>query len=534
MKKFLNLLFLIVIFCLLPIGISAKSFDYYVDESVKESGDGSEEDPFKSIKEALDEADKSDEIFISNGEYKESFTLNKSIKLFGESENGVVIIGSILMMDDTLIEDLMIKGSAGPIVVESGADAKVKNCTITNFSGIGINAKEGKGKLELIDSKITGTNGKGLYIQRGKEIEIRGNLISQNGEEGLDIRSKVDGVVINNDIVNNGESGIELIIGSADLDIKDNDIEGNGSSGIATQFYKDFDKKGNVNITNNDIAGNDKYGIDCNRPHGGSPGSSYWGDSIELKGNSIDSNDEGAISDYCKFIEAVDENEEEDNRIVETSKDQESEENEKEEIKNDEINNEDSNQNEELSEEEKIRIEQERQKEIEENKKKIEAIKTKFSDLEKDLSFVEKGINEIIDYNNTKLFFYGVNESKINELFKKIQGSEEKLNEISTMVRLAQIDEAEDEIVFKKKIDDEELKINRQKDYLQTKQSDFSLFIFFKKHLYLVIGIIILFLGGIVVLIYFLIKKKKTRKITKSKEKDKIKKKNKKKFPNFI
>lgn len=321
-KKTIIMVLACVVF-LWPLFSRAADYDYYVDRSVSKSGDGSQKEPFKSINDAMKKANGkkgSRNIFIKRGDYKENVEIKKSVKLYGENEGGVIITGKIRMNDGTRLENITVRdGGNSTVVVMPDASVEIENCTVRDFGLIGIESLAGKGKLKVSGSKIIDGDGKGFYVQRGKTVEISGNEVVGNAEEGIDLRDSIKGSVANNIIKENGESGIELIVGSADLKISNNSIADNGSSGIATQFYPNpgLNDKGKVFIENNLIVGNIKYGVDCNIPQGGNPGKDYWRDSIDLIDNNMNANKISSINAYCKFISAVDDDEESDNILAE-------------------------------------------------------------------------------------------------------------------------------------------------------------------------------------------------------------------------
>lgn len=267
----------------------------YVDEKVEDSGDGSSDKPYKKISKAI-EKDCS-EIKLSKGTYKEDVSLKKSVKLVGNSKDSVIIEGKITMAHDAEINKLTV--TSGGINISDGADAHLENVKIKS-SNIGI-MTTGGGKLVITDSIISG-NRKGMYVQYGKTIKITDCKVYDNKEEGLDIRANVSGSINNNEIYSNGESGIEVILGKAELSILNNEIKKNKSSGIAAQFYSDTDKAGDVNIKNNIITGNSNYGLDCKAPSGGEGRpKGYWAKSMDLSSNKIIENKKKDIAGSCKF-----------------------------------------------------------------------------------------------------------------------------------------------------------------------------------------------------------------------------------------
>ncbi|MBU2028399.1 DUF1565 domain-containing protein, partial [Patescibacteria group bacterium] len=77
----LSVIVFFIFFAQTSLGVS---YDIYVDKSYKEDdADGSSEKPYKTIAEALEEADSGDKIYIKNGTYKETFSLKKEIELYG-------------------------------------------------------------------------------------------------------------------------------------------------------------------------------------------------------------------------------------------------------------------------------------------------------------------------------------------------------------------------------------------------------------------------------------------------------------------
>jgi hypothetical protein len=308
-----NIIFIAVFFCFFFFVPDANgaSYDYYVDSGYGGDSDGSKERPFDNISEAIKASDKKEKIFIKKGKYAEKIVIDREVSLHGEDRGKVFLSGGTLeMKKNSSISNVTIEGGSTAIQVDSEIDVEINNCIIKKFGKIGINALSGNGRVAVKNSNIHGGSGKGLYIEQGREIRISESKVYDNREEGIDIRAKAKGFIKNNNIYNNGESGIEIIIGSSEVLISGNSINSNGASGIASQFYEETKKIGEIAIKNNNISKNKKYGLDCSFPSGGNPGSSYWGDSLSLSGNNIKENRIRSINNFCKIIDAVDEREE--------------------------------------------------------------------------------------------------------------------------------------------------------------------------------------------------------------------------------
>lgn len=462
-NKKIKVFFVVCLFVVMPLVSNAEDYDYYVDRSALKSGDGSKEKPFKTITEAVE---KGGDIFVENGKYNESIELKKATRLYGKSESGVVVLGKIIMNDNTRIQDLTVRGVKTVITINKDADAEIENCTIRDFGEVGIKAVSGSGKLKVSNSKITNGDGKGFYIERGKVIELLSNEVLDNDEEGVDIRSKVKGVVKNNIISNNGESGIELIIGSSNLKVENNTIKRNGASGIATQFYPERDNKGQVNIINNGIGENKKYGLDCNRPQGGVPSSSYWKDSIELAGNSIYANQIKSINDYCDLIDVVDDDEAADNAIKDAGY-------------KDEMFNDKKNAESELTEEEKGRIEMEEEVERRIKKQRLGEIESILEKRELFDTEIEKAIQELKNENRIKIFFLGISTEKVDNLLLKIENKESELKKLQLLMEEIDL-EAEEEISIQENLDDMMNTINQQREVVSKEKNSFNLWMWVK------------------------------------------------------
>lgn len=426
----------LVFLCFLafPFSSQGSSYDLYVDKSYdKDDSDGSKDKPFEKISEAIEEAAKNSSgersIFVKKGTYTETFKSGKDVKLYGENTSGVIISGPITLKDGGLLKNLTVTGGYSGVVVEADADATIDSCSIIKSEKIGINGELGKGKVSIINSLISGGQGKGIYIQQGRSVEISKNEISDNGEEGIDVRAKVGGNIKNNSIYSNRESGIEFIVGSADLVISGNSIKKNRASGIAAQFYSETSKKGAISIKNNTISKNKKFGLDCATPSGGNPSGSYWKDSIDLSGNTIEENSDDPINNSCHIIEAVDKEKEAVTNIVKDNPlpDSVSQNNSEEETKI---------IAEEVAEQEKINRET--------------ALKEKIASFvsweENYQEKTKQRIEKIQKRGFWKKLFFGADKQEIAEAKIEIQNGSENLNNLELILSAAQEEESKNSI----------------------------------------------------------------------------------------
>ncbi|MFO7806892.1 MAG: right-handed parallel beta-helix repeat-containing protein [Candidatus Moraniibacteriota bacterium] len=475
-KSFLRILFFTSFFGVLFFTSSivlADDYDIYVDTDHDGEEKGTEDEPFNSIKDALKEAEAEDlsDIYIKEGTYEGDLVVEESVNFIGEDKNEVIIEGDIEANDDFKAEKLTLKGS---VVIEGDSDLELKDCKVKDFSGIGIEALEGDGKVEVEDCEVSG-EGKGFYIMRGREIRIENNDIHHNiGEEAVDLRAELSGIIKDNKIHNNGESGIEVIVGEADLEIIGNDIEDSGSSAIATQFYPDWEDKGKIVIKDNTLEDSDNYGIDCKRPQGGSGGDNYFRDSLEVSDNEIQDNDKGDIADYCGLdkeeekpvpqppspSEAKKENA---NTNSEENKDDSGE----------QVGNGDEDSQENISEEEKR--DNEKEKELEKNRERVRKEKNILLDKqseEKQIFLQEK--KQIKNKNAISVFFLGPSYQKIEEAENKIKEMEDNLVEMKELQKQALSEEDKKEIGDQ--IKESQSFIEENKNKIKDQEDRFSLF----------------------------------------------------------
>lgn len=279
--------------------VSAASYDYYVEAG--ENGDGSEDDPFGSIKDAVDEiGDKEGKkIYVKPGTYSAAFTLPKGTTLVGSDAKDVSITGLVTLSNDTTVSKISISGAGGLLVLKN-ASVTLERIRIKGVVGTGLKSEAGKARIILRDSLIEG-NRKGAYLQAGTTFEASGLEVVKNREEGIDIRENVDGSITKSSFHDNEESGLEIVLGSAKFSISGNTFTSNGASGVAAQFYDGAKKLGNVSITGNTFTRND-WGIDCKAPQGNMDSKFYFLNSLTVENNTFKENRDGEISGRCKIL----------------------------------------------------------------------------------------------------------------------------------------------------------------------------------------------------------------------------------------
>lgn len=285
----------------------------YVNSDGDDEDNGTADQPFKTLEAAAEEINEgeADDIKLGKGSFDGGVIFDQGVSINGAGKGSTTITGPLTFKKKAALKNVSIRTKArNAVTIGKSSVATIKNVDIREYMGIGIWIMSGGGVLTLEDSRIGGASGKGIYAEPGTKLNLIGNIITNNKQEGVDIRQNTRGTIKNNTITDNGESGIEIIVGSSDFVISGNDIKNNGASGIAHQFYELNKKFGTITTTGNTLTGNDKYGLDCNKPQSGNTPVGYWADSITLEGNTLGNNKRGDTSATCKFIEAKTEEEE--------------------------------------------------------------------------------------------------------------------------------------------------------------------------------------------------------------------------------
>lgn len=253
---------------------NADRTEIYVDSSFHGFSDGSAEQPYNSIKEAIDLAEDGDTIYVFGGLYDEALVIEKKIKLWGSIENGPSIID--------YSEDLR-------YTVEINADyAEIQNFDIRDSeriktSPIGALICIKSNNVVLQGNNISNSNSSGIYLAPGSN----GNVISGNKvnsvENGIYVSSSITNDIFNNIIYNCSEKAI--FIESSQSNRFYGNIINNNMFGL---YAKDCS---NINITNNTINTSHYQGIYLDQINDGIIKNNFINNSIQdalfIKSNDV-------------------------------------------------------------------------------------------------------------------------------------------------------------------------------------------------------------------------------------------------------
>jgi parallel beta-helix repeat protein len=155
--------------------------DIYVDDDAPPDGDGSYENPYQTIKTAIDNASSKDIIYVFNGSYYENILLNRSIILKGENKHTTTIFGTIeIIADQVTVSRFTVKNT---VYLTYASEVAIYNNVITGFTGkYGIRIWQSP-HAKIVENTITNIEGNdfllaGIFSDVSKYGIIKGNTIT--------------------------------------------------------------------------------------------------------------------------------------------------------------------------------------------------------------------------------------------------------------------------------------------------------------------------------------------------------------------
>lgn len=302
---------IMAVFVFLPIfTFSSHSGDIYVNAKASGTQNGSKSHPFKTINQALGKADSGDEIHVAKGEYEENITLKKNIKLYGEDKNNTIIKAdkdkwsTVFVENDSKIDNFTIKGGENGIWVERKAEFSVSNCILksNNQDGIAIEGddkskKSRKVSISKTEIKYNGMSG--IYTQGPRRVIVTDSEIRDNRKDGINLGAGTSAWLEGNLIKNNGANGLKIDIGGAEIWSKKNSFRENSQAGVEIDY---FGGDGKVDISKTKFVANETYAISKIQKNVPSVRFSAWGNNLIVEeNNNFWESKKGNISDILIF-----------------------------------------------------------------------------------------------------------------------------------------------------------------------------------------------------------------------------------------
>ena len=179
---------------------------YYVDDDAGEGGNGTEDNPFETIQEAIDAADDGDILYILQGTYNERIDTNKSLTIEGEDRNGTYI--DMLFFEES-DQNILFNFTMEHVTFEKDShDNVISNCS---FIGDGYEAIELRGSnRNRINNCSMNTTGYYGFVMR----ESQGNLVENCSimNHGILLGGESIQDYITNDFHNNTVNGKDLVV----------------------------------------------------------------------------------------------------------------------------------------------------------------------------------------------------------------------------------------------------------------------------------------------------------------------------------
>lgn len=291
------------VFILPVVAFSSHKDVIWVDERANGKEDGSSKHPYEKIEDAMNEADKGDEIRVRNGEYHENVKIKSGVKLVGSGKYSTVIRAksdskpAIVMKNGSKISDVTVKNGNNGIEVEGDGKASIENCLIKRNKQDGIEIGKGdtsEARRVLVYKSVIKENGRNGIDSEKRRVDLEENEIYENKNDGVRLASGTNAWFHNNLIRDNKGSALTVTLDFSNIWIKDNQFRESGREGIEISSYGN---PGKINIQKTKIWANSRYGI-AKVARNTSVSEDYWSKNLTYKGlpNQIAENAMGQIS----------------------------------------------------------------------------------------------------------------------------------------------------------------------------------------------------------------------------------------------
>jgi len=182
--------------------VSYNNIIYVDDDNIDGPWNGTIDNPYKHIQEAVDNAKDNDTIFVNEGLYNENIFIHKTIKLLGENRDNTIVDGGGICEKDcifilteanmVIISDFTIQNSGD---ADSGGDFD---------SGIDIRSSNNI----IINNNISNNGNLGIQLFNSDGNNISYNTFYNNDRAGIEAENSKNNFIFNNVFANNTEWGV--------------------------------------------------------------------------------------------------------------------------------------------------------------------------------------------------------------------------------------------------------------------------------------------------------------------------------------
>lgn len=265
-KELIGSIILLTIF-IVPFFSYAGSKKIHVDKNNSGIQDGSSKHPYKTISEALRNAQKNTTVNVEKGTYHENIEIPEGVTVAGSERDEVIIEANdnddpaVKMKHKSHLDEVTVKNGRVGILVDDGDEASISECIIKNNDkeGIKIESAKVKSKYEvrITDTVIKNNGRNGIFSERRKLV-ISKNKIYDNDGDGIGIMPGSEAWISGNTIKDNDKSGMRINIDNSDILAKNNTFRNNKREGIEIDAYG---SEGKIEIKRSKFYQNGRYGI---------------------------------------------------------------------------------------------------------------------------------------------------------------------------------------------------------------------------------------------------------------------------------
>ncbi len=249
--------------------VKAATNEIYVKADYSGYSDGTADKPYKTIGEALNNAEDGDKIYVFSGLYQENLEINKKVTIVGGIDEKETIIDTRfdrrylveIKTDEVTIEgitfsdeDSSMTSPIGALLTLNSKNNRIVRNTFKNYSmGYGIYIASSADD-NLISSNIINRTTRGIYIESSSTNDLANNEIHNCTDYGIDMESSTGNNRLYSNTIYNCPHGI-YVTNSENINLTYNKIVGSTYYAIYLSGTTD------AIVTNNHLKNNDGDGF---------------------------------------------------------------------------------------------------------------------------------------------------------------------------------------------------------------------------------------------------------------------------------
>ena len=246
----------------------ASANEIYVKADYRGYSDGTADKPYKTISEALNNAEEGDKIYVFSGLYQENFEINKKVTIVGIDEEETIIDTRFdrrylveITTDEVTIEgitfsddDSSMTSPIGALLAINSKNNRIVGNTFKKYSeGYGIYIASSADD-NLISNNIINRTARGIYIESSSTNDLANNEIHNCTDYGIDMDSSTGNNRLYSNTIYNCPHGI-YVTNSENINLTYNKIVG------STYYAIYLSGTSEALITNNHLKNNDGDGF---------------------------------------------------------------------------------------------------------------------------------------------------------------------------------------------------------------------------------------------------------------------------------